>query len=376
MRYYIENFGDDPCEECEDQIGKRVLKKNIGIPVKKHPNCKCEVVYGSEPDAKEETVMEETEKTANADVEAAAEATEPIKDTLVYRGFVGDAYAEDDVQYGFDETPVMICPMGEWTGGATDGRIVTQVIDAQALETLAANQEEVLVDKDHGSMKTVLDRDTRAYGWAGQFKAVTNAGDFSGLYGVIKWSDEGRKLVQDRSYRFLSPAFELDSDGRPVKLVSIGLTNRPNFKMGPIVNSVPDGEASSTTSITKDIMTLEEIKALVAETVKQALEEAAKPEEKPEEAVDACKDEEEKKETANADAEKPVETPAEEEKPETAEPEKAEPEKPEEKPAKKEPEVIKEEVLNAIPDAREADAEPWKKLHGEALNRWMLDNLK
>lgn len=244
------------------------------------------------------------------ELEKMAENTGNITDTLVYRGFVDDKY-DDDVKYDFDETPVMICPAGEWTGGSTDGKIVKQVIDDVALDRLAETAEEVLVDRDHGSMKTALDRDTRAYGWASGFRAVKNAGDFSGLYGVIKWSDKGKDLIKDRSYRFLSPAFELDSDGRPVKLISIGLTNRPNFKMAPIINSTPD---ENNVSIAEEIMTKEEIEALVAETVKAAVEKAlAKPETEPveekTEAVDACAGEKEKTETV---AEAPVEEKTEE----------------------------------------------------------------
>ena len=51
-------------------------------------------------------------------------------------------------------------------------------------------------------------------------------------------------------------------------------------------------------------------------------------------------------------------------------------EKVEEKPVKKVKEVIKEEVLNAIPDSSSLDSKPWKSLHGDALQRWMYDNLK
>lgn len=311
-------------------------------------------------------------------LEEMADMTTPITDKIVYRGFVDDRFSNDEVVYDFDETLVMICPYGEWTGGTADGKIVTQVIDEIALETLATQQDEVLVDKDHGSMKNVMERDTRAYGWAGNFIAVKNAGDFSGLYGTIKWSEEGKSLIKDRSYRFLSPAFELDKDGRPIKIISIGLTNRPNFKMAPIINSVPDNNNNLT--IIEEIMTKEDVIEIVkqllteekTETVDSEVEnkdEAVevveeKKEEKIEEtteAVDSCGDQEKKDEATNEQPEEKVE-----EKVEVVE----------EKPVKKEKEVIKEEVLNSIPDSATIDDKPWKNLHGDALNRWMLDNLK
>ena len=385
MAYYIENFGDDPCEECEEQIGK---KARPGADVAKQPNCKCLVVEDSQPDSEEQnnSMDKAMDKAMDKDIDKAineedldkmADMTKPIKDQIVYRGFVDDRFSDDEVEYDFDQTLVMICPQGEWTGGTSDGKIVTQKIDETALDTLAAQQEEVLVDRDHESMKSVLERDTRAYGWASDFVAVKNAGDYSGLYGVIKWSDKGKDLIKDRSYRFLSPAFELDKNGRPVKLVSIGLTNRPNFKMAPIINAIPDDSTDgTTTSTTKEIMTKEEI----VEIVKQILAEQKPAEEKTAEETteqkkeqtqtvdNACGDK--KEQTVDAQPKTETEQQAEPKKEEMAE------EKVEEKPVKKVKEVIKEEVLNAIPDSSLIDSKPWKSLHGDALQRWMYDNLK
>lgn len=368
---YIENFGDDPCEECEEQIGK---KARVGADVTKHPNSKCIVVEDSQPDSEEQDkdMDKVMDKAINEeDLDKMADMTKPIKDQIVYRGFVDDRFSDDEVEYDFDQTLVMICPQGEWTGGTSDGKIVTQKIDETALDTLASQQEEVLVDRDHESMKSVLERDTRAYGWASDFVAVKNAGDYSGLYGIIKWSDKGKDLIKDRSYRFLSPAFELDKDGRPVKLISIGLTNRPNFKMAPIINAVPD---DSTTSTTKEIMTKEEIveivKQVIAEqkpaeekTAEETTEQKQEQKQEPTQTVEnACGDKKEQMVDAEPQTE-PKQEPKQED-------------KVEEKPVKKVKEVIKEEVLNAIPDSSSVDSKPWKSLHGDALQRWMYDNLK
>lgn len=365
---YIENLGDDPCEECEEQIGKKARPSE---DVTKHPNCKCVVVEDSQPDSEEQdkAMDKDMDKAINEeDLDKMADMTKPIKDQIVYRGFVDDRFSDDEVEYDFDQTLVMICPQGEWTGGTSDGKIVTQKIDETALDTLAAQQEEVLVDRDHESMKSVLERDTRAYGWASDFVAVKNAGDYSGLYGIIKWSDKGKDLIKDRSYRFLSPAFELDKDGRPVKLISIGLTNRPNFKMAPIINAVPDSTDATTTSTTKEIMTKEEI----VEIVKQILAEQKPAKEKPAEETTEQKQEQKQEPTDtvdNACGDKKDQTV------ENACGDKKEP-KQEEKPVKKVKEVIKEEVLNTIPDSSSVDSKPWKSLHGDALQRWMYDNLK
>ena len=312
--------------------------------------------------------------------------TSPIKDKLVYRGFIDDdRYSDDDVEYDFDETLVMICPRGDWKGGTTNGKIVNQKIDDTALEMLVNNAtEEVLVDKDHASMKDVFNRDTQAYGRASDFVAVKDAGDFSGLYGKIKWSEEGKDLIKDRSYRFLSPAFELDEDGRPIKLISIGLTNRPNFKMTPILNS-ESGDVDKETSIIEDVTTKEEIIELIRSIINEKTNtdegktddaDDAKVDDKDDTKVDTDEvgstevgstdvgDKKEVCENADEDGKKKV---CQNESPKTESP----------KTEEKEDEVIKEETLNSVVDEHPSveGNEEWRNLHGEELRKWMAENL-
>ena len=50
----------------------------------------------------------------------------------------------------------------------------------------------------------------------------------------------GRDLIGGRRYRFVSPGWTLSPDGTPLALCSVGLTNRPNLPVKPVVNA---GEA-------------------------------------------------------------------------------------------------------------------------------------
>ena len=178
-------------------------------------------------------------------LEEMAMNSEPITDTVVYRGFV-DETLDSDITYDFGETLVMITPIGEFTVSTVDGKPVKEIVDEESVKTMAQQTEEVLLDRDHASMRT-NDRDSSAAGWISGFKAVVNLGDMSGLYAIVKWTSEGIRLVKDRIYRFLSPVFELDANGRAIRLVNVGLTNRPALKMMPILNNESNDNTISIT---------------------------------------------------------------------------------------------------------------------------------
>lgn len=51
------------------------------------------------------------------------------------------------------------------------------------------------------------------------------------VWGRIDWTAVGRNQVETKEYRYLSPAFDHDSAGNVLKLVSVALTNKPNFNL-------------------------------------------------------------------------------------------------------------------------------------------------
>lgn len=311
------------------------------------------------------------------DIEAAADGTAAIKDEQVYRGFVGEF--DDETTYDYGETPVMLTPVGEFQGSTPEGNAITEKIDADSLTKMAEQTEEILLDRDHASMRKTAERDTSALGWISNLKAVTDAGDMSGLYGVIRWTAEGLRLAKDRVYRFLSPVFELDAAGRAVKLVNVALTNRPALRMPPILN----GEAEQKTiSITeKDSrMNEEDIVKLVEKTVEAVLDKKAEkpgeqPEEKPEEPEKEKTDETDGEAADGAravGAEDPAASEQAEEMKEEAENGCGGKEEKEEKKSAKN-EVVKEEILNSIPSAAPAPVDTSAMSYDE-LKAYMRKN--
>lgn len=141
-----------------------------------------------------------------------------------------------------DEIEVQLAPRGEYPQ-TVDGREVVQIIDDRSIKSLVANfakaKEEakakgenyqVLVDADHASE---TGNGTRAMAWVDR---VFDDPD-RGLVGVFVFTPEGAAAVSGKTYRFISPAWTLNPDGRPETLVSVGMTNTPNLPVSPMLNA-------------------------------------------------------------------------------------------------------------------------------------------
>ena len=319
-----------------------------------------------------------------------AKNSEPIKDQIVYRGFV-DENADPDIEYDYSaDTLVKISPIGKFAGSSPDGKKRVEIIDEQSVMQMAKQTEEILLDKDHESMRGPEGRNTEAYGWISGLKAIVGLGDMDGLYGLIKWTSKGIELAKDRIYRFLSPVFELDAEGRAVKLVNVALTNRPALPLPPIINSEAEDEKSISITDSKkdtDNMNKDELNALVVEMVKKALEDVNKAKlsaeiskEVAEEAakqkiIDESLQTETKEEVKNEDVPVKEDVTKEEVKNECV-PEKKEEVKNEVVPEKKdeEKEVIKAEVLNSASTTLGTSVngmEAWRNLKGEEFFKYL-----
>lgn len=122
-------------------------------------------------------------------------------------------------------------------------RKVVQILDRQAMDTLVANFEKsradaeakgqkygVLVDADHSSETST---NTAAMGWVTKLYVDED----KGLMAEIEPTTLGAEKINGKVYRFVSGAWTLDDDDRPVELVSIGLTNKPNLPVAPMTNA-------------------------------------------------------------------------------------------------------------------------------------------
>lgn len=172
------------------------------------------------------------------------------------------------------ETEVQISPFGRFWQ-TVDDKDVEQICDEFAFEKIVENfAGEILVDREH--LSEYERGDTEASAW------ITKVwiDKIKGLMGTFRWSSRGAELVNGYNYRFLSPCWILDDSGRPNKLLSVGLTNKNNIPVMPVLNSkkletetITFGEVKNMNETEKE-KEVEEVAEEVAEAVKEAVKEA------------------------------------------------------------------------------------------------------
>lgn len=88
-------------------------------------------------------------------------------------------------------------------------------------------QLNIPIDQNHATeIAAPKGEPSPASGWVEQLEVRQGA-----VWGRIAWTDIGRNSVESKQYRYLSPAFDYDSAGNVMKLVSVALTNKPNFNL-------------------------------------------------------------------------------------------------------------------------------------------------
>lgn len=165
------------------------------------------------------------------------------------------------------ESEVQIATIGTVIGTGPNGEPVEQHLTEQSLMELADKHagEEILVDADHESE---MFGKTEAKGWLSGLKCIPGVG----LFGKIRWTDIGRKLIENRVFRWLSPSWNLNKETKePINMTSVALTNKPSQagRIEPIVNSAPV-ELSETKPNMEELemtITKEELVSLIKETV-------------------------------------------------------------------------------------------------------------
>lgn len=127
-------------------------------------------------------------------------------------------------------------------------RKIIQVVDDAALKSMLdrfksesqqPNFPGLLVDYDHFSYDA--SGSSVASGWVSELQ---NRAD--GIWGKVRWTDSGEAKLRGGAFRFISPVFDKagsqklsETEFRPMRLDSLGLTNSPNLRgMVPLANSL------------------------------------------------------------------------------------------------------------------------------------------
>lgn len=78
------------------------------------------------------------------------------------------------------------------------------------------------IDFDHRSLGPQGTADSRAAGWITGMEMVGDR-----ILASVDWTEDGRRAIEGRSYRFLSPVFKIWPDGRVARIEGAGLVNNP-----------------------------------------------------------------------------------------------------------------------------------------------------
>ncbi len=94
-----------------------------------------------------------------------------------------------------------------------------------------------ILDIDHASETTA---NTVASGWVTELK-IEN----SNILGKLELNSLGEQAVEDKRYKYYSPAFNVKADGSVHSFASVALTNKPNLNV-PALNNKQDSENPQT----------------------------------------------------------------------------------------------------------------------------------
>ena len=122
---------------------------------------------------------------------------------------------------------VHLTPAGTFTG--YDGRGPFSVGDANAVIARSMPDGRKLpIDENHAiDLQGAKGGSSPARGW---IVALQNRDD--GIWGKVEWTAEGRRLIEEKHYGFLSPVFEHDGGATRksiMRLSRAALTNSPNL---------------------------------------------------------------------------------------------------------------------------------------------------
>jgi phage I-like protein len=127
---------------------------------------------------------------------------------------------------------LMVLPAGVSRG--VDGRGPYKLDDPAAV--VAASMEPgrpIVFDYNHQTVFASLQgQESPASGWIDKLDVRDGA-----IWAHVDWTKRGEAAVASKEYRYVSPAFLHEADGRVTKLVSTGLVNAPNLRELPAINA-------------------------------------------------------------------------------------------------------------------------------------------
>lgn len=130
---------------------------------------------------------------------------------------------------------VRILPAGRFRSADGSGRpdnVIAWQLDAglaaALIARLAGRVDDKVVDYEHQTLKSAENgQPAPAAGWMREFAWRDPAfpGEPGGLYARIEWTPKAASMIAAQEYRYLSPVFSYDAEGRVLDLFHCGLVN-------------------------------------------------------------------------------------------------------------------------------------------------------
>lgn len=107
-----------------------------------------------------------------------------------------------------------------------DGRTWSNPDPQKIVDAFYANQADIPIDIEHATeLKAPEGEPAPAVGWIKDVRVQDGS-----VYGRVEWTEIGADIIEDKTYKYLSPVFTYTKDQRViVRITSIGLTNQPNL---------------------------------------------------------------------------------------------------------------------------------------------------
>lgn len=129
---------------------------------------------------------------------------------------------------GRREQAVQLLPAGGFSG--RDGRGPWRLEDAAAVIEATrryAGAVKMPVDYDHAiDLAAPKGQPAPAAGWLKGLQARAD-----GIFGLVEWTARAAEMIRAKEYRYLSPVFQHDREGRIKRILRAALTNNPNLEL-------------------------------------------------------------------------------------------------------------------------------------------------
>lgn len=124
---------------------------------------------------------------------------------------------------------VELLPVGQVLG--RDGRAWVNDQPGLILDAMNALGRDLPVDLEHATeLKAPKGEPAPAMGWIKELRV-----DGGRVMGRVEWTEDGRKAVESKAYRYLSPVILFEQDTSRVRAItSVALTNRPNLYLSAL----------------------------------------------------------------------------------------------------------------------------------------------